>query len=157
APRRDRPLPALGDRPCSIASRRPRRDRVLDSCRRNGTRARDRSRDRDRRRRETRRPIRASRDSLRRAQRAECGRAAAPRLPAGDDDRRAAQVRTRVRRSTPGLDAGYALTPMSSRSLASLAARAIWSLVILASFMGLLIFGPARTVRCWQGWVYLAV
>jgi protein-S-isoprenylcysteine O-methyltransferase Ste14 len=39
----------------------------------------------------------------------------------------------------------------------SLATRAWVSLVILAAVMGLLVFGLARTIDYWQGWLYLAV
>jgi protein-S-isoprenylcysteine O-methyltransferase Ste14 len=39
--------------------------------------------------------------------------------------------------------------------MASLASRAWLSLVLLAAFMGALIFGAAGTLRYWQAWVYL--
>jgi len=39
----------------------------------------------------------------------------------------------------------------------NLAARALFSLVVLAAVMGLLVFGPAGTMRYWEGWLYLAV
>jgi protein-S-isoprenylcysteine O-methyltransferase Ste14 len=39
--------------------------------------------------------------------------------------------------------------------MASLASRAWISLVLLAAFMGALIFGLAGTLRYWQAWVYL--
>ena len=41
--------------------------------------------------------------------------------------------------------------------MASLASRAWFSLAVLAAVMGLLVFGPAGTVRYWQGWLYLTV
>src|SRR5262249_38677349 len=36
-------------------------------------------------------------------------------------------------------------------------AKAWFSLVVLAVVMGSLLFVPARTVRYWQGWVYLSI
>jgi len=39
--------------------------------------------------------------------------------------------------------------------MASLASRAWISLILLAAFMGALIFGLAGTLRYWQAWVYL--
>jgi len=41
--------------------------------------------------------------------------------------------------------------------MASLAYRAWLSLVLLAAFMGALIFGLAGTLRYWQAWVYLVL
>jgi len=41
--------------------------------------------------------------------------------------------------------------------VASLACRAWLSLVLLAAFMGALIFGLAGTLRYWQAWVYLVL
>ncbi len=46
---------------------------------------------------------------------------------------------------------------MPAAPASSLAARALFSLVVLAVVMGLLVFGSAGTVRYWQGWLYLAV
>ena len=46
---------------------------------------------------------------------------------------------------------------MPAAPASSLAARALFSLVVLAAVMALLVFGTAGTVRYWQGWVYLAV
>ena len=39
--------------------------------------------------------------------------------------------------------------------MASLASRAWISLLLLAAFMGALIFGLAGTIRYWQAWIYL--
>jgi protein-S-isoprenylcysteine O-methyltransferase Ste14 len=41
--------------------------------------------------------------------------------------------------------------------MASLPVRALFSLVVLAAVMALLVFALAGTVRYWQGWLYLAV
>jgi protein-S-isoprenylcysteine O-methyltransferase Ste14 len=46
---------------------------------------------------------------------------------------------------------------MPAAPASSLAARALLSLVVLATVMTLLVFGTAGTVRYWQGWLYLAV
>jgi protein-S-isoprenylcysteine O-methyltransferase Ste14 len=46
---------------------------------------------------------------------------------------------------------------MPAAPASSLAARALLSLVVLATVMMLLVFGTAGTVRYWQGWLYLAV
>jgi len=41
--------------------------------------------------------------------------------------------------------------------MATLNTKAWWSVAILASVMGLLLFVPAGTIHYWQGWAYLAV
>jgi protein-S-isoprenylcysteine O-methyltransferase Ste14 len=46
---------------------------------------------------------------------------------------------------------------MQAAPASSLAARALISLVALSAVMTLLVFGTARTVRYWQGWLYLVV